>query len=54
MYIYPAERYFLQLQVNVGLYEISNLTAEVITCILIILLDENSRKQAETYETVVL
>lgn len=43
---YPAGRCFLQFLLYVGVDKISNLTAEVIVCILIILVAESGRKQA--------
>lgn len=39
--------FFLQFLLYVGMDKISNLTAEVIVSILIILLDESGRKQAD-------
>lgn len=42
---YPVGRCFLQFLLYVEVDKISKLTAEVIVCILIILLDESGRKQ---------
>lgn len=45
---YPTGRCFLQFLIYVGVDKISNLTAEVTACILLILLDKSGREQVNS------
>lgn len=50
---YSTERCFLQFLPYVGVDKISNLTAEVTVCILLIPLDESGRKQADCNKNLI-